>query len=235
MVQEYSFEKIKDYLYPDHPTMITGNLLGLVFMIDIIGLPTVLFGNPSIIIKMMLIPIIFINIWAVVIRFNVEKYQVVYTLFQGIYCLIFSILCIMAGYRFFIRYHQEYGLMYIFVTITCQILLWMICFKYQRNALKEGRYSPGYKKKKKRKTNMFWRAIGVLGILGGSGGLVIGKIIAANFKDNQSVITLVLTGVLLFIGYISSLGIHSIHKYYLMKQYRPELFQDRCANKIITN
>ncbi|SEJ89268.1 hypothetical protein SAMN05660742_12232 [Propionispira arboris] len=169
MVQEYSFEKIKDYLYPDHPTMITGNLLGLLLMLDIIGLPTVLFGNPSIIIKMMLIPIIFINIWAAVIRLNVEKYQVVYTLFQGIYFLILSILCIMAGYRFFRLYHQEYGLLYIFVTITLQILFLLMCFKYQRNALKEGRYSSKYKKKKKSKTNLFWRVIGVLGLLGGGG------------------------------------------------------------------
>lgn len=223
MVQEYSFEKIKDYLYPDHPTMITGNLLGLILMLDIIGLPTVLFGNPSIIIKMMLIPIIFINIWAVVIRLNVERYQVVYTLFQGIYFLILSILCIMAGYRFFIRYHQEYGLFYIFVTITFQILLWAICFKYQRNALKEGRYSSKYKKKKS-KTNMFWRAIGVLAVLGGGGGLVIGKIIVVNFKGDQSTITLGLAIALVVLGYLMSLGINCIHKYYLMKQYRPELF-----------
>lgn len=224
MVQEYSFEKIKDYLYPDGPTMITGNLWALVLMLDIIGLPTVLFGNPSIIIKMMLIPIIFINIWAVVIRLNVEKYQVVYTLFQGIYFLILSILCIMAGYRFFIRYHQEYGLLYIFVTITLQILFLLMCFKYQKNALKEGRYSSKYKKKKKSKTNIFWRVIGVLGVLGGGGGLVLGKIILANLKGDQSSITLGLAIVLVVLGYLMSLGINCIHKYYLMKQYRPELF-----------
>lgn len=224
MVQEYSFEKIKDYLYPDHPTIIKDLVWAMLFTLNIIGLPTVLVGNPSIIIKVMLIPIIFINICAIVIRFNVEKYQVLFTLFQGVFSLIISILCIMAGYRFFILYHQEYGLMYIFVTIILYILFLLICFKYQRNALKEGRYSSKYKKKKKSKANIFWRVIGVLGVLGGGGGLVIGKIIAANFKDNQSVITLVLTGVLLFIGYISSLGIHSIHKYYLMKQYRSELF-----------
>jgi magnesium-transporting ATPase (P-type) len=173
---------------------------------------------------MMLIPLIFINIWAVVIRLNVEKYQVVYTLFQGIYFLILSLLCIMAGYRFFRLYHQEYGLLYIFVTITLQILFLLMCFKYQKNALKEGRYSSKYKKKKKSKTNIFWRVIGVLGVLGGGGGLVLGKIFVVNFKGDQSSITLGLAIALVVLGYLMSLGINCIHKYYLMKQYRPELF-----------
>lgn len=74
---------------------------------------------------------------------------------------------------------------------------------------------------------MFWRAIGVLAVLavlGGGGGLVLGKIILANLKGDQSSITLGLAIVLVVLGYLMSLGINCIHKYYLMKQYRPELF-----------
>jgi hypothetical protein len=222
MVQKYSFEKIKDYLYPEHPTIIKGNFWAMILMVNIIGLPTVLVENPSIIIKAMIIPIMLINICHVVIRLNVEKYQVLYTLFQGIYSLIFSILCIMAGYRFFILYYQEYGLLYIFLTITLQIIFLMICFTYHRNALKEGRYSSKYKKKKKSKVNIFLTAIIVSA---GGGGLVIGKILVSKFKDNQSLIVLGLAIILVLMGYIFSLGSNCIHKYYLMKQYRPELFR----------
>lgn len=220
MVQKYSFEKIKDYLYPEHPSLIKDQIWAMILMFNIIGLPTVLVGNPNIIIKAMLIPIIFINICHVVIRINVEKYQLIYTLLQGISCLMLSILCIMAGYRLFIIYHQEHELLYIFVTMTLYVLFLTIYFIYHRNALKEGRYSSKYKRNKSR-TNIILSTI----IVFSGGGLLIGKILVGQFKDNQNLMTLILAISLVVLGYLISLGSNCIHKYYLMKHYRPELFR----------
>ncbi|SEJ89254.1 hypothetical protein SAMN05660742_12231 [Propionispira arboris] len=53
---------------------------------------------------------------------------------------------------------------------------------------------------------------------------MLGKIFIVNFKGDQSSITLGLAIALVVLGYLMSLGINCIHKYYLMKQYRPELF-----------
>lgn len=220
MVQKYSFEKIKDYLYPEHPSLVKEQTVVMILMLNIIGLPTVLAGNPGIIIRLMLIPIIFVNVCNVVIRLNVEKYQIIHTLFQGISCLVLSILCIIAGYRFFIMYYEEYELLYIFVTMALYVLFLAICFTYHRNALQVGKYSSKYKRKKS-KPNIFLSAI----ILASGCGLWIGKILLAELNGNQSLITLGLAIILVILGCLFSLGGNCIHKYYLMKQYRPELFR----------
>lgn len=215
MAEDYNYDKIKDYLNVEHSMLMDTWFWFILIFLNIIGLPTVLIGNPGIIIEAMLIPIIIINICNVIIRFNMEKYKVMYLLYKGASSLIFSILLVMAAYRFFILYHEAYKWPFILTTTGIYILILIFGFRYHFKKLKLGHYSYKYKGK----PNVY---VGVIAAASGCG-LWLGKALVIS-TDNQSLITLVMVACLLIFGYMVEVGVHYVYKYYLMKRYRPELF-----------
>jgi hypothetical protein len=208
---KYKIENIEDYLQLIHPILMKGYLWTCLIMMNIIGMPTIFVGSASVIIKVMLIPIIILNIWIIILLLNVEKWQCLYILFIGVYSTIMSILLIMTAYRFYMLNSKANEILFLSITIGGYILILLFGLRFHSKALKKGYYSFEYQRK--------FSKYGALMAITPGLSLIIGKTFLVGVND-QDLIVLVISSILLFLAYIFELGINNIHKYYLVVQYK---------------
>lgn len=197
---------ILDYISKSHPRLIKSYIWGWIIMINIIGIPTSMYGYLNNYTKILIIPIVTINLWAFYILLNTEKRQKLYELFVGVFCTVMSILLLLASYKVL---HPLEGFPlkeFIITTIGLYVVILIFGSIFHYMALHKGFYF--YSKSTK--------SVGII-VLFSTLGVIMGRIIARSVTPDVGAIIVALCA--LSLAYILQLGIHSIYKYYLINKY----------------
>lgn len=198
---------MEKYLQLTDPRLIKQYLVGWLIMINLLGIPTSIYGFLNSYTKIFLLPIIIINIWAVYLLIGVEKKQKEYELFVGVFCTIMSIILMVSSF-ILIQSINEFPLKgYIIISSFIYFAILFFGGIYHKIALKKGYY---FKKSSKSRT-----AGGIIIAFSGLG-LFIGRVLAETAIERTKTIILALCALIL--GYLLELGIHNIYKYYLIKK-----------------
>ena len=206
---KYNITDIKDYIVLEHPTLFREYLVVWIFLISFFGIiMAVCDPFTPYIFNIMVTIIVIMDLFAIFIIFNVEKWQKLYILFVGIYSFAISIIFYMSFIKTIYFILNIKSLLLFAFTITFYILILLLSFMMLKKALKTGYFSGTGKKKGK--------SIGVVAGMSGAG-VFLGRMLIGS--TNYQTIMIVLAFLFLFLSYIMILGILNIYKYYLIKKY----------------
>ncbi len=200
---------IEQYLQLQHPSLIKEYLWGWLIVINLIGIPTAIFGYLNNYTKAFLLPvIIIINIWDIYLMIAVSKRQKAYVLFIGMFCTIISLMLMIASFKV-VQPLNEFPLdEYIIISVCIYMAILVIGGIYHRIAVMKGYYF-----NKNGRSNK----VGGIIIICSAVGLFSGRIIAK--MVTQQIVTVILAVCALLLAYIFELGIHNLYKYYLIRKY----------------
>ena len=206
---KYKIADIKNYIKLEHPSLIIQYLIVWIFTVSLFSIPIAV-CDPFLpyIFNILIAITVVIDLFAVFIMFNVEKWQRLYILFVGVYSLSLSVVFYLSFFK--IAYWVigiKTPLLFIY-TIIIYILILLVGFMLHFKALSAGYYSNTKKKN--------FKSAGIIAGMSGTGAL-IGRLLIRS-ADNQTAM-LIFAFVFLFLSYTMILGIHNIYKYYLIKKF----------------
>lgn len=210
-MRKYDLEIMRNYLQLIHPKQMQGYLITWLIMLNIIGLPTVLIGSVSILFRLLFIPIIILDIWILVMRINVERWQKIYILFVGVFCGLMSTILLIASFRLYKMSSNPNEIAFLYLTLIPYLIIVVLGSIYHVKALENGYYI----KASNNNSNKYLRFLMILSV----SGMITGRIILSQI-DDQDIIILITSIITILLAYALALGIHNIHKYYLICQYQ---------------
>ncbi len=210
----YCVKDIENYIIPEHPLLAKEYLVVWIFLLSFFGIIPAICDPFVPYIFNIIIPIVIIfDVIGILLMINIWKWQKLYTLYSGIYCLTASIVLYLVFFKFVFYILGAPSNVLLEVTIGIYLLILIVSNILVLKALKDGYFSNHNKNKKKNKSTSF--------VLSFSGiGLIIGRLL---IHTNQQTAGVIFALSFLFFSYIMVLGTHNIYKYYLIKKYESEV------------
>jgi len=206
----YQYENIKDYLELVHPSFMKEYLWTMLFLIDSMGIITIISDPFTQFLFNILAPVIAgINLWAFYILLNMKKRQKQYILFVGVFCFVMSVILMLFSFKIIYLMLLSDSPFFALYAIAIYLAILVGGSIFHIKALENGYYSG--KKKIKGKSGI--NTIVGMAVAGTLGGLFL-----INFASEDTGLV-VLALALLFLGYLLELGINNIHKYYHIKKF----------------
>jgi len=206
----YQYENIKDYLELVHPSLMKEYLWTMLFLIDSMGIITIISDPFTQYLFNILAPVIaVINLWAFYILLNIKKRQKQYILFVGVFCFVMSVILMLFSFKIIYLMLLSDSPFFALYAIAIYLAILIGGSIFHLKALENGYYSG--KKKTKGKSGI--NTIVGMAVAGTLGGLFL-----INFaSEDTGLVVLALT--LLLLGYLLELGINNVHKYYLIRKF----------------
>lgn len=211
----YCVKDIENYIIPEHPSLTKGYLWTFIFLISFLGIIMAICDPFIPYIFNIIIPIVIIfDVIGILLMINAWKWQKLYTLYSGMYCLAASIVFYAAFFKTVYYIIGITSLAFIIVTMSIYLLILILSNILVLKALKNGYYS---NEKKNKKNN---KRIGIVAGFSGMG-VLIGRLFINTTNHQTTMVIFALC--MLFLSYIMILGTHNIYKYYLLKKYESEV------------
>lgn len=205
----YNIKEIEKYIVLEHPSLIKGYMGTWIFLISFFGvIMAVCDPFTSYLFVTMISIIIIIDLFGLLILLNAQKWQKLYILYVGIYCVAISAVFYLSFFK--ITYYIlniTSPLLYV-VSICIYIFILIISIILLLKALKKEYFSS--ESSEKSRGGGIIAGISVVGVL-------VGRVLIGTAKYQTYMIILAL--IFLFLSYIMILGTHNIYKYYLIKKY----------------
>jgi hypothetical protein len=212
----YKYEDIKYFLSLEVPSIIKGNIWTFLFLIDFLGIIPLLDDlggytmlNLRNIAVGYVVVIIMLNIWGLYILLTVGKSRKLYSMFVGIYCVVFAILFINNAVKFMAQaLNNTFPKEFLIYAIIIFVLVLILQYYFVDKALRKGDWKDGMPAGSK-KGGILAAIVAV--------GLIAGRMY---FRYSTYNVGLMVTAfAMLLVAYGFELGTQNIYKYYLMNKY----------------
>lgn len=213
---KYNYSDIEEYLALWPPGMIKDNLGFCLISLNLIGIPTCIFGAAKDITVYLLGIVLILDIWLIYQLAQKGYKQKQYELFMGIYCFVFSNILLLGLYKFiYLDLSGFSGLdshisFIIGIVLTLYYLILIFEMIIIVRALQNGYFSP---RSKHRKPSKLILAIGSLGGMGIPLGVLCKYTLGSEIFDIIGITAWII------VAYGFALGTHKIYQYYLIKQF----------------
>ncbi|MFB0919618.1 MAG: hypothetical protein QMB62_01850 [Oscillospiraceae bacterium] len=199
-------KKLEEYLQFQPVSLVRQCLWGWLIFIIVVGALTSFFGVWKEYTRIIFPPIVLIMVvWNIWMLIKTEKKQKAYVLFIGVYCIVLSVLLLLASYKFAYTVDRFPFIFYIVISVLIYIADFILCFYYVKASLT---------KNVRKKSNKPSTAVKIIVIFSASG-LIIAKLIMGFVSHRIQIIILIMC--LAILGYIIETGSHFLYKYYLIK------------------
>lgn len=207
---KHNIDDIKNYIIPEHPLFSSKYLIMGILLISFFGIMTAICDPITpFIFYFLLLVIILIDSFAIFILTNIEKWQVLFSLFSGINCLALSIVFYIFFYKTIYLILKLHHPILLIGSIIGYVLIMIGYWYKQIKGVKEGYYS----REKKNENKYSGIIIGASG-----GGMILGKVLIRN--TSYTTFMTIFAFIALIFSYLMILGTHNIYKYYLMRKYK---------------
>ena len=212
----YNYEDIKYFLALEAPSIIKGNIWTFLFFIDFLGIIPLLddlAGYTTLSLRNIafgyIVAITMLNIWGAYILVTVEKSRKLYSLFVGVYCVIFSILFINNAVKIMAQaLINTFPMEFLICAIIIFVLDLILQYYFIDKALRKGDWKAGMPVGSK-KGGILAAIVAV--------GLIAGRMYFRYATYNGGL--MVTAFAMLLVAYCFELGIQNIYKYYLINKY----------------
>jgi hypothetical protein len=207
-ITDFNKKAFENYMAVYAVSGMRGNIITLILAMDIlIVLPAL--GNPfqPLYVYILVPPIALLNFWGIWIIINSRKCQVQYTLFRGIFGIVYSIGLLVIAQKFAYTMLKLQTPLYLIFSFS--LYVFALYHYYQKHVKK-------LCEQKKKSTSS--SRIGVVGVASIAGvGQIIGNILIGS--ASQQTMAIVLMSICSMLSFMAFHFIMELHRYYYLRQY----------------